>query len=76
EAPMARMRSGSCLMARQSMPKAALIRMYAISGAVAGVGGDLNAISTQVVGLDSLSFKQSEEALVMIVLGGTGSLFG
>ncbi|UWM74587.1 branched-chain amino acid ABC transporter permease [Rhizobium sp. WSM4643] len=57
-------------------PKAALIRMYAVSGAVAGVGGALNAISTQVVGLDSLSFTQSAEALVMLVLGGTGSLFG
>ncbi|MGO8454347.1 branched-chain amino acid ABC transporter permease [Rhizobium ruizarguesonis] len=57
-------------------PKAALIRMYAISGAIAGVGGALNAISTQVVGLDSLSFTQSAEALVMLVLGGTGSLFG
>ncbi|MFS8144726.1 branched-chain amino acid ABC transporter permease [Rhizobium sp. R635] len=57
-------------------PKATLIRMYVISGAVAGVGGALNAISTQVVGLDSLSFTQSAEALVMLVLGGTGSLFG
>ncbi|MBB5667410.1 branched-chain amino acid transport system permease protein [Rhizobium leguminosarum] len=57
-------------------PKTALIRMYVISGAVAGVGGALNAISTQVVGLDSLSFTQSAEALVMLVLGGTGSLFG
>ena len=36
--------------------KATLIKMYVISGAVAGVGGALNAISTQVVGLDSLSF--------------------
>ncbi|PDT31786.1 branched-chain amino acid ABC transporter permease [Rhizobium sp. L9] len=57
-------------------PKAALIKMYVISGAVAGVGGAVNAISTQVVGLDSLSFTQSAEALVMLVLGGTGSLFG
>ncbi|ARO31579.1 high-affinity branched-chain amino acid ABC transporter permease protein [Rhizobium sp. NXC14] len=57
-------------------PKAALIKTYVISGAVAGVGGALNAISTQVVGLDSLSFTQSAEALVMLVLGGTGSLFG
>lgn len=57
-------------------PKVALIKMYVISGAVAGIGGALNAISTQVVGLDSLSFTQSAEALVMLVLGGTGSLFG
>lgn len=53
-----------------------LLRMYVISGAVAGVGGALNAISTQVVGLDSLSFTTSAESLVMLVLGGTGSLFG
>lgn len=53
-----------------------LLKMYVISGAVAGVGGALNAISTQVVGLDSLSFTLSAEALVMLVLGGTGSLYG
>ncbi len=64
------------IMAMGASPKIALIKMYVISGAVAGVGGALNAISTQVVGLDSLSFTQSAEALVMLVLGGTGSLFG
>lgn len=57
-------------------PKVALVKMYMISGAVAGAGGALNAISTQVVGLDSLSFTLSAESLVMLVLGGTGSLFG
>ncbi|MBV7518274.1 branched-chain amino acid ABC transporter permease [Ensifer sp. ENS12] len=57
-------------------PKIALTKMYVISGAVAGVGGALNAISTQVVGLDSLSFNMAAESLVMLVLGGTGSLFG
>ncbi len=64
------------IMAMGASPKVALIKMYVISGAVAGVGGALNAISTQVVGLDSLSFTQSAESLVMLVLGGTGSLFG
>ncbi|MFK3664934.1 branched-chain amino acid ABC transporter permease [Ochrobactrum soli] len=54
----------------------AQLRMYVISGAIAGIGGALNAISTQVVGLDSLSFTMSAEALVMLVLGGTGTLFG
>lgn len=57
-------------------PHRALIKMYVISGAVAGAGGALSAISTQVVALDSLSFTQSAEALVMLVVGGTGSLFG
>ncbi|KQY45655.1 branched-chain amino acid ABC transporter permease [Rhizobium sp. Root483D2] len=64
------------IMAMGASPKIALIKMYVISGAVAGVGGALNAISTQVVGLDSLSFTQSAESLVMLVFGGTGSLFG
>ena len=29
-----------------------------------------------MVGLDSLSFERSASALVMVVLGGTGTLFG
>jgi branched-chain amino acid transport system permease protein len=53
-----------------------LVRMYAIAGAVAGLGGALSAIATKVVGLDSLSFTMSAEALVMLVVGGTGKLFG
>jgi branched-chain amino acid transport system permease protein len=53
-----------------------LVKMYAIAGAVAGLGGALSAIATKVVGLDSLSFNLSAEALVMLVLGGTGKLFG
>ncbi|MDR6634677.1 branched-chain amino acid transport system permease protein [Phyllobacterium sp. 1468] len=56
--------------------KLTLIKMYVISGLVAGVGGAFNAVSTQVVGLDSLSFTNSAEALVMLVLGGVGSLYG
>ena len=53
-----------------------LVAMYAVSGAVAGVGGALSAITTGVVGLDSVSFERSAEALVMLVLGGAGHLWG
>jgi branched-chain amino acid transport system permease protein len=53
-----------------------LLRMYGISGAVAGLAGALAAITTGVVGLDSISFERSAEALVMLVLGGAGSLYG
>ncbi|QMV02165.1 branched-chain amino acid ABC transporter permease [Devosia sp. D6-9] len=56
--------------------KPTLIKLYVLSGAVAGLGGALHAISTRVVGLDSVSFNLSAEALVMLVLGGTGNLFG
>lgn len=50
--------------------------MYGISGAVAGLGGALTAMSTGVVGLDSVSFERSAEVLVMLVLGGAGHLWG
>ncbi|WP_414473600.1 branched-chain amino acid ABC transporter permease [Microvirga sp. M2] len=53
-----------------------LLKMFVISGAVAGMGGALAAISTQVVGLDSVSFELSANALVMLVIGGLGTLYG
>ena len=54
----------------------ALVKMYAISGAVAGIGGALAGVTAGVVGLDSVSFTRSAEGLVMLVLGGSGSLYG
>lgn len=53
-----------------------LIVMYAVSGAVAGTGGALSAMTAGVVGLDSVSFERSAEVLVMLVLGGAGNLWG
>ncbi len=53
-----------------------LVAMYGVAGAVAGIGGALTAISTGVVGLDSVSFERSAEVLVMLVLGGAGHLWG
>tara|TARA_R110000737_G_scaffold288624_1_gene295216 strand:+ start:597 stop:1586 length:990 start_codon:yes stop_codon:yes gene_type:complete len=54
----------------------AALKMYVISGTIAGLGGALMALSTQVVGLDSVSFTLSAESLVMLIVGGTGSIFG
>jgi branched-chain amino acid transport system permease protein len=53
-----------------------LVIMYGVSGAVAGVGGALTAMSTGVVGLDGVAFERSAEVLVMLVLGGAGHLWG
>jgi branched-chain amino acid transport system permease protein len=53
-----------------------LLTMYVISGAVAGSGGALTALTAGVVGLDGVSFEWSATALVMLVLGGAGSLYG
>jgi branched-chain amino acid transport system permease protein len=53
-----------------------LVRTYAISGAIAGTAGAVSAQTVQVVGLNTLSFSLSAEVLVMLVLGGTGRLWG
>lgn len=53
-----------------------LLAMYTIAGLIAGSAGALSAQINTVVGLDSLSFALSAEALVMLVLGGTGRLTG
>lgn len=53
-----------------------LWRMYTLAGAVAGMAGALTAQTALVVGLDSLGFNLSAEAIVMLVLGGAGRLTG
>jgi branched-chain amino acid transport system permease protein len=53
-----------------------LVTAFTISAAIAGVAGALLAETTQFVGLDTLSFQRSAEVLIMLVLGGTGRLYG
>ena len=43
---------------------------------MAGIAGALLAQTTQFVGLDVLGFPRSAELLIMLVLGGTGRLYG
>lgn len=57
-------------------PKAYLVALYAVAGVFAGVAGALTAVTSGIVGLDSAGFSWSAEALVMLVLGGTGRLYG
>ncbi|MFP5515634.1 MAG: branched-chain amino acid ABC transporter permease [Alphaproteobacteria bacterium] len=57
-------------------PKAYLVVLYAVAGVFAGVAGALTAVTSGIVGLDSTGFSWSAEALVMLVLGGTGRLYG
>ena len=47
-----------------------------VGAGVAGIAGALLAQTTQFVGLDSLSFHRSAELMIMLVLGGTGRLYG
>jgi branched-chain amino acid transport system permease protein len=53
-----------------------LIAAYTLGAAIAGIAGALLAQTTQFVGLDSLAFNRSAELLIMLVLGGTGRLYG
>ena len=53
-----------------------LVAIYTFSGAIAGTAGALLAQTTQFVGLEVLGFSRSADLLIMLVLGGTGLLYG
>ena len=56
--------------------KARLTAAYVIAAAYAGVAGGLLAQTTSFASLDALSFQRSADGLLMLVLGGLGSLYG
>jgi branched-chain amino acid transport system permease protein len=53
-----------------------LVAAFTVGAAIAGVAGALLAQTTQFVGLDTLGFGRSADTLIMLVLGGTGRLYG
>lgn len=55
---------------------ARLSAVYTIGAAYAGVAGALLAQTTQFVALDVLSFNRSAELMLILVLGGSGRLYG
>lgn len=55
---------------------ARLVGVYTLGAAYAGVAGALLTQTTQFVSIDVLSFPRSAELLLILVLGGTGSLYG
>jgi branched-chain amino acid transport system permease protein len=50
--------------------------IFVISAAIAGIAGALLAESVQFVSLDSLDVNRSVEVLTMLIVGGTGVLYG
>jgi branched-chain amino acid transport system permease protein len=52
------------------------ITAYVISAALAGLAGALQAQATQFVALHSLGFELSGNILIMLILGGSGRLYG
>lgn len=53
-----------------------LIAMYTLASVYAGVAGALLAQTTQFVDTDVFSFNRSAELMVMLIVGGTGMLYG
>jgi branched-chain amino acid transport system permease protein len=50
--------------------------VYTIGAVMAGLAGALIAETTETVSLETLSFERSADVLVMLILGGTGRLYG
>ena len=52
------------------------VAAYTLGGAIAGVAGAVSAQVSGLVSLETFSFTLSAEALIMLILGGTGRLWG
>ena len=53
-----------------------LRKVYTIAAVMAGIAGAVLAQTTETVSLEVLSFQRSADVLVMLILGGTGRLYG
>ena len=70
-------REGGRRMPAIGAPVARRLRtIFTLAAAVAGIAGALLAQTTQFVGIDTLGFPRSAELMIMLVLGGTGRLYG
>ncbi|GAB3776875.1 branched-chain amino acid ABC transporter permease [Ramlibacter monticola] len=56
--------------------RARLTNIYTFSALLAGVAGALLTQTTQFVGIDVLGFQRSADLLIMLIVGGTASLYG
>ena len=50
--------------------------IYTIAAVIAGIAGALLAQTTETVSLEVLGFQRSADVLVMLIVGGTGQLYG
>jgi branched-chain amino acid transport system permease protein len=53
-----------------------LVAVYTVAAVYAGIAGALLAQTSQFVSLDVLSFERSADVLLVLVIGGTGYLYG
>jgi branched-chain amino acid transport system permease protein len=57
-------------------PGRRLAAIYSIAAACAGAAGALMAQTTQFVSLDALAFHRSADLMLVLIIGGTGYLYG
>jgi branched-chain amino acid transport system permease protein len=70
-------RENSIRMPAIGAPSASHIRkVYTMSAAIAGIAGALLTQTTSTVSLGVLDFQRSADVVVMLVLGGAGTLYG
>jgi branched-chain amino acid transport system permease protein len=50
--------------------------IYTIAAIIAGIAGAMLTETTETVSLEALGFQRSADVLVMLILGGTGRLYG
>jgi branched-chain amino acid transport system permease protein len=50
--------------------------IYTIAATIAGIAGAMLAQTTETVSLEALGFQRSADVLVMLIIGGTGRLYG
>jgi branched-chain amino acid transport system permease protein len=53
-----------------------LVAIYTIAAGYAGIAGALLTQTTQFASLDMFSFERSADVLLMLIIGGTGYLYG
>lgn len=53
-----------------------LVTVYTIAAVYAGIAGGLMAVTTQFVSLDVFDFARSADVMLVLILGGTGYLYG
>jgi len=56
--------------------RAHIRKAYTIAAIMAGIAGALLAQTTETVSLEALGFQRSADVLVILILGGTGRLYG
>lgn len=55
---------------------ACLSNIYTIAAVIAGISGALLTQTTQFVGIDVLSFQRSADLLLILIIGGTATMYG